>query len=124
MPRGALDWVKRSDSCRSTRTIVLGPATSGALIVGMPLASVVRRTTTSEFWTTTQASEPSGRQAIATGFDMKSRGAGVVARLIPWFRFSGAVRRTIGSVWGAVTSDLVAELKTDTTPWLLELNRN
>ena len=49
---------------------------------------------------TTQASEPSGRQAMATGFVRNSRGAGVVARLMPWFRFSGAVWRTRGAGLG------------------------
>src|SRR2546427_11879677 len=90
----------------------------------MPPASVVNRTTRSACWMTTQASEPSGRHVMATGLVRKSLGAGVVPRLIPWFRLSGAVRRTVGSVWAPKTSDRVPVLNTDTSPWLLTLNRN
>src|SRR6266849_1723730 len=104
--------------------MVLGPATRGAAMVGIPEASTVRRTTRSACWTAIQAAAPSGCQIIATGFVMNSRGAGVVARLIPWFRLSGAVRRTVTSIWPAVTSSRVAGSKTDTRPWAFELNRN
>src|SRR6266545_1396641 len=124
IPRGALPAISGAvTACRSTRTSVLGPATRGLLTVGMPLGAV-RRTTRSEFWITTQASLLSGRQAIATGFVRNRRGAGVVPRLMPWFRLSGAVRRTVGSVWAAVTSVRVAAVKTETSPCAIWLNRN
>src|SRR6185295_9629568 len=75
MPRGALPTISLPPTlCRSARTIALGPATSGAPIVGIPNASTVSRTIRSEFWMTTHASAPSGRQAIATGFVRKRRG--------------------------------------------------
>src|SRR6185369_15240374 len=51
MPCGAFPGIwAPATACRSTRTTWLGPATSGLLTVGMPFASKVRRTTTSEFW--------------------------------------------------------------------------
>src|SRR5262245_23404463 len=82
IPRGALPGISPAATAwRSQRTSVLGPATRGFPTVGTPVASTVRRTRTSEFWITAHASEPSGRHAIATGFERKSRGAGVVPRL-------------------------------------------
>src|SRR5205807_5260355 len=103
--------------------IVDGPATRGALMVGMPLPSTVIRTRRSVFWIAIHASLPSGRHAIASGLVMKRRGAGVVDRLIPWFKLSGAVRRTFGSVCAAVTSTPVAALKTETSPCSFTLKR-
>src|SRR5262245_10419678 len=124
MPRGALPWIRGAlTSCRSTRTSVLGPATRGFSTVGIPAPSIVKRTTRSACWTTIQASDPFGRQAIATGFVKNSLGAGVVPRLMPWFRLSGAVRRTAGSVWAAVISARVFVLNKDTSPCAFTLNR-
>jgi hypothetical protein len=73
---------------------------------------------------TTQASEPSGRQVIATALVRNSRGAGVVPRLTPWFRFRGAVCRTVNAVWPLVISARVPVSKTDTSPWAIWLKRN
>src|SRR4030095_8866530 len=109
-PRGALPGASTAPGganapgfSRSTRTSWLGPATRGLLTDGIPAPSTVSRTSKLVFWITTHASEPLGRQAIDTGFDRKNRGAGVVPRLTPSFMFNGAVRRTAGSVWAAVT---------------------
>ena len=88
------------------------------------MASMVRRTKRSEFWMAIQASEPSRFQVMATGFEKKSVGAGVVARLTPLLMLRGASRRTSVPTWADVTSSPVAVLKTDTSPWLLTLNRN
>src|SRR6185369_231511 len=107
-----------------TLTIELGPAASGALIVGMPEPSTVTRTIRSACCTAIQASEPLGRQVMATGFVMNSRGVGVVARLMPWFRLSGAVRRTVASVCAAVISVPVPVSKADTNPCAMLLKRN
>src|SRR5206468_1839245 len=78
----------------------------------------------SEFWTTIQASLPSGRHAIATGFVRKSRGAGVVPRLTPWFKLSGAVWRTPAPLWAAVTSSPVPVSKSETRPCAMWLKRS
>src|SRR5262245_58764283 len=125
MPRGASASVGGvGEVWRSTRTSVLGPAINGFPIVGMPLASTVMRTTMSEFWIAIHASLPSGLHAIATGFVRNSRGAGVVLRLTPWLRFKGAVRRTVGSDWGAVTSESVPVSNSETRPCAIWLNRS
>src|SRR5262249_13213300 len=125
MPCGAFPAISPAPTaCRSTRTRLLGPAARGALMVGIPAPSTVRRATISEFWITIQASEPSGRQAIATGFVKNSVGAGVVARFTPWFRLSGACRRTFGSVWPAIVSSRFDVSKTETKPCNIELKRS
>ena len=64
---------------------------------------------------------PGMQELLATA---RARGAGVVARLIPWFRLSGAVRRTLGSVCAAVTSSRVVASKSETSPCAIELNRS
>ena len=96
IPRGALPGMCPAGGfSRSTRTIWLGPATSGAPMVGMPLASTVSRTTRFAFWITDpRVGAVRPPRHAPRGSSVNSRGAGVVARLMPWFRFSGAVWRT------------------------------
>src|SRR5262245_23479880 len=111
-------------ACRSTRTMEPVAATRGAPMVGTPPGSTVRRTRASACWIAIHASEPSGRQAMATGFVKKSRGASAVSRFTPWSRLRGAVRRTEGSVWAATTSNRLPMLNPETIPCAFELKRN
>src|SRR5262245_16283766 len=109
---------------RSTRTMAPPPGVVGPPIVGMPSSLIVRRTIMFDCWMTTQASEPSGRQAMPMGLVQNSRGTFAWSLGIPWSRFSGAVWKMPDPTLGLRTSLPVVRSSTETRPWASTLNRN